>query len=110
MACLRFFGHAGGKPCPGLEHPDHAANRPARRRLGLTVHVPIDQPVAEPVRPERIDLESIADRNLGAQAAIGRAKQLRARGKPGQNLQKKTGAETRPSCPTTIGPGFRPEA
>jgi hypothetical protein len=42
------LGDAGLKSRPGLEHPDHAANRPVRRRLGLIDQEAVDQPVAEP--------------------------------------------------------------
>jgi hypothetical protein len=44
------------------------------RRLGLIDQEAVNQPVAERRRLEPVNLESIANRNLRAKAAIGRAK------------------------------------
>ena len=90
------LGNIGLEPRPGFEHADRPANRHLRRRLGLVVQVAVDQPVAKPRRLEPINLEAVADRNLGEKPTVGRAKQqspsTRRPPAPGQGSLARRGA------------------
>src|SRR5262249_49463222 len=70
----RYRRHARVKPCPRLEHTDHAADRRLRGWLAQGGEITIDQPVAETKRSKRKYLAPIANGHSSEQSAIRRTK------------------------------------